>query len=217
VPELAARIAQFRADTRETLAGRRRTRLQWGLRDVLSRRFMQHVQTHVLAPGAFDGFVDRLAAREIDPYAAAVEILRQAGVSATAAALDHVGVATRDAVPQVDFLRRAFGLETDTPEAVGVHQVRFVDTGDCKIEFVEPLTADAPVARFLEKHGAGVHHVCLRVKDIEASIADLIARGIRMIDQAPRPGAHGSRIAFIHPSSAGGLLIEIKQIAENHM
>jgi len=171
----------------------------------------------VLEAGAFDRFVDRLAAREVDPYAAAAEILRMAGVSATMTALDHVGVATRDAAPQVEFFRRVFGLETDAPEAIGVHQVRFVDTGECKIEFVEPLTADAPVARFLDKHGPGVHHVCLRVKDIEASIADLVARGIRMIDQAPRPGAHGSRIAFIHPSSAGGLLIEIKQVAEAHM
>lgn len=213
VPELAAMIERFKAATRDTLAERRRARLQWGLREILSRRFMQHVESGVLEPGAFDHFVDRISAREIDPYAAAAEILRKTGVFSTPVPLDHVGVAVRDATPLVEFFRDVFGLETDVPEVVGSHQVRFVATGECKIEFVEPLAPDGPTPRFLDKHGTSLHHVCLRVKDIEASVADLLARGIRMIDQSPRPGAHGSRIAFIHPSSAGGLLIELKQIA----
>jgi methylmalonyl-CoA/ethylmalonyl-CoA epimerase len=174
---------------------------------------MQLVETQMLAPGAFDRYVDRLAAREIDPHAAAAEILRATGVGASPAALDHVGVAVRDAAPLVEFFRDVFGLDTGAPEVIGVHQVRFVDTGDSTIEFVEPVAAESPIARFLDTHGTALHHVCLRVKDIDASIADLLARGVKMIDQSPRPGAHGSRIAFIHPSSAGGLLIEIKQIA----
>jgi methylmalonyl-CoA/ethylmalonyl-CoA epimerase len=218
VPELAAAIEQFKAATSETRLARRRTRLRWGLRGVLNRLFMHHVETRVLDPEALDRHVDRLSRREVDPYSAAAEILRRAGVSATPAPIDHVGVATRDAAPIVEFLRDVFGLECDSPEDLGLHRVRFVDTGDCKIEFVEPLAAEAPVARFLDAHGPGVHHVCLRVKDIEASLADLIARGVRVVDRSPRPGAHGSRIAFIHPSSAGGLLIELKQLAEDqHM
>jgi methylmalonyl-CoA epimerase len=77
------------------------------------------------------------------------------------------------------------------------------------------VTADAPVAKFLAKHGAGLHHICLRVPDIDAAIAQLKARGIRMIDETARPGAHGSRIAFIHPASACGLLVEIKESAHH--
>ena len=211
VPELVAAIERFKSATAGSLAERRRARLRWGLRDVLARRFLQHVESHVLEPGALDGLVDRLSDRALDPYGAADEILRKAHVLPAAGSLDHVGVAIRDAAPLVAFLRDTFGLETDAPEVLGPHQVRFVDTGECKIEFVEPRTSDGPIARFLGKHGDGLHHVCLRVTDIEASVKDLIARGIRMIDETPRPGAHGSRIAFIHPSSAGGLLIEIKQ------
>jgi methylmalonyl-CoA/ethylmalonyl-CoA epimerase len=76
---------------------------------------------------------------------------------------------------------------------------------------VEPLSADAPIATFLEKRGSALHHVCLRVADIRAAMAALQAQGVRFIDAEPRPGAHGSEIAFIHPSSARGLLIELKQ------
>ena len=80
--------------------------------------------------------------------------------------------------------------------------MRFVQTGDATLELVEPLTPDAPVAKFLDKRGPGLHHICLRVPDIDATMAELKARGVRLIDDAPRPGAHGSLVAFIHPSSA---------------
>jgi len=215
VPELAAMIETFKTHTQPTLAARRRTRVKWALREILSRRFMEHVESQALEPGDFDHLVDRISTRETDPYAAAAEILQKAGVRRVRLALDHVGIAVQEASGLVTVLRNLFGLETDDPEVVGVHQVRFTDTGDCKIELVEPLTPEAPIARFLAAHGAGLHHVCLRVKDIEASIADLIARGVTMIDRSPRPGSHGSRIAFIHPSSAGGLLIELKQLAKS--
>ena len=211
VPELAATVAAFKAATSTGLAERRRARVGWSLRELLSRRFLQHVEDHVLTPGAFDALVGRLAARELDPFGATDEILRKAGVRFSSMTLHHVGVAVRDAAPLVECLRTVFGLETDAPEVVGPHQVRFVDTGECRIELVEPLDPEGVIARFLEKRGDGLHHLCLRVHDIEASVADLVARGIRMIDASPRPGAHGSRIAFIHPSSTGGLLVELKQ------
>ena len=75
------------------------------------------------------------------------------------------------------------------------------------------MSADAPVAKFLDKRGEALHHLCFRVADIESAMAALNARGVKFIDEAPRQGAHGSRIAFIHPGSAGGLLIELKQPA----
>jgi LAO/AO transport system kinase len=215
VPELAAMIEKFKVDTQHALAARRRARVTWGLREILSRRFMAHIDSQALEPGAFDRLVDRISNRETDPYAAAAEILQKAGVRQVPMALDHVGIAVRDAAELVALLHNLFGLETDDPEPVGVHQVRFTDTGDCKIELVEPLTPEAPIARFLAAHGTAFHHVCLRVQDIEASIADLIARGITMVDRSPRQGSHGSQIAFIHPSSVNGLLIELKQTAKS--
>ena len=106
-----------------------------------------------------------------------------------------------------------FGLaDRSDAEDVGLHRLRFVETGDATIELVEPLSPDAPVAKFIaNKRGPGLHHLCLRVPDIDAALAALKAKGVRLIDEVPRGGAHGSRIAFIHPASTRGLLVELKQ------
>jgi methylmalonyl-CoA/ethylmalonyl-CoA epimerase len=88
--------------------------------------------------------------------------------------------------------------------------VRFIDSGDAAIELVEPLSSDSPIARFLASRGSGLHHLCLRVPDIEAALARLASLGVRLVDEAPRPGAHGARIAFVHPASTGGILVELK-------
>ena len=126
--------------------------------------------------------------------------------------LDHIGVAVHDAAEMAEFFEKVLGLATDAPEQVGMHRVRFVETGDSTIELVEPVSADSPVAKFLGARRSGLHHICLRVPDIDAALALLKARGVRLIDEVPCAGAHGSRIAFIHPSSACGLLIELKQV-----
>ena len=107
---------------------------------------------------------------------------------------------------------RLFGLTTSEPETVGPHRLRFVDTGGASVELVESLSPDSPVAKFLSSRGPGLHHICLRVRDIEAALAALQAQGVRLIDTQPRAGAAGARIAFIHPSSTQGLLIEIKEL-----
>ena len=127
--------------------------------------------------------------------------------------LDHVGVAVGEATPLRELFTRLFGLATTDPEDVGRHRVRFIETGDATIELVEPLTPDSPVAKFLEKKGSGLHHVCLRVRDIDATLTLLKSRDVKFIDDKPRQGAHGSRIAFIHPSSTEGILVEIKQLS----
>jgi methylmalonyl-CoA/ethylmalonyl-CoA epimerase len=206
-------IDTFRAKTADTLGSRRRARAEWRLREILGRRFMQHVEARVLAPGEFDQILDRIAARTADPYGAASEVMTRAlaGSGSSPMPLDHVGIAVGDAAGYVAWLDRLFGLSADEPETVGAHRVRFVDTGDSTLELVEPLTDTAPVAKFLASRGPGLHHLCLRVPDIDAAIADLRARGVRMIDDVARPGAHGARIAFIHPSSTGGLLVELKE------
>ena len=220
VAELVSTIEAFRAQTANTLGTRRRVRAEWRLREILSRSFTEHLERHVLGPGEFDALLDRVAARAIDPYQAAAGVLARAVGAGRAQAspmpLDHVGIAVPDAGPYVALVERLFGLTTGEPERIGLHQVRFTDTGDSTLEWVEPLSADAPVATFLEARGAALHHVCLRVADIDRAIATLKAQGVRMIDEVARAGAHGSRIAFLHPSSAGGLLVELKEPAAGH-
>jgi methylmalonyl-CoA/ethylmalonyl-CoA epimerase len=127
--------------------------------------------------------------------------------------LDHVGIAVEDASALAGIFQTLFGLRTDEPEQVGPHRLRFVGTGDATLELVEALTDEAPIAKYIASRGPGLHHVCLRVTDIDEALSALVALGVKVIDQAPRRGAHGSRIAFIHPSATGGILVELKEPA----
>jgi len=210
LPELVAMIGRFREETKDAVGERRRARAEWRLREILEHDFMQHVERRVLGVGEFDRLLERITAREIDPYGAASGVMARA-TGTPPGVLDHTGIAVADATEYVALFERLFGLRTSAPEDVGRHRVRFVETGDATLEIVEPLAADSPVAKFLEKRGAGLHHVCVRVPDIRAAMALLKAQGVRLIDEEPRPGAHGSLIAFLHPASALGLLIEIKE------
>jgi len=212
VPELVEAIRAFREKTAATIGERRRSRAEWRLREILGHGFLAHLEQKVLAPGEFGDLLDRIAARSVDPYTAAAGVMTRAlEGNRPRVSLDHVGIAVRDAAPFAALFSRLLGLTTDEPEDVGQHRVRFIDTGQGKLELIEALSDDAPLARFLEKRGEGLHHVCLRVADIEVTMAALREQGVRFVDEQPRQGAHGSRIAFLHPSSAGGLLVELKQ------
>jgi LAO/AO transport system kinase len=215
VPEVVETIERFRQKTGPALSTRRRARAEWRLREILERRFMSHVEQAVLAPGELDELLDRIAGRQIDPYGAAQSVLARATgpdrAAGSALALDHVGVAVRDASELTGLFDRLFGLQTGPPEDVGPHRVRFVETAGTAVELVEATSQDSPIAKFLEKRGPGLHHLCFLVPDIETAIARLKERGVQFIDEQPRPGAHGSRIAFIKPASVGGLLVELKQ------
>jgi methylmalonyl-CoA/ethylmalonyl-CoA epimerase len=127
--------------------------------------------------------------------------------------LDHVGIAVADIGDAMAFFRDALGLEIDTVENVPSQRVRahFIAAGDASLELLEATADDSPIAKFVAKRGPGLHHITLRVDDIAAAIAQLKARGVRLIDERPRPGAHGSLVVFIHPSSAHGVLVELKQ------
>ncbi len=231
VAELLDMVEQFRAHSGERVGARRRARAEWRLRELLGRRFLQHLERNVLAPGEFDRVLDRIAGREIDPYSAADALLAQAGQLKSGinselipdfncralVSLDHVGIAVADATAMRELFAHLFGLVTDEPEVVGPHRLRFVQAGETTLELVEPVSDEAPVAKFIAKKGGGLHHICLRVPDIERAMAELSAKGVQFIDAAPRQGAHGSRIAFLHPSSACGLLVEIKQPAGAHV
>ncbi len=130
------------------------------------------------------------------------------------ATIDHIGIAVGDLDQSLAFFKDALGLELDAPEDVPAQRVRahFLQAGEAAIELVEPTSDDSPIAKFISKRGAGIHHLALRVDDIVAALAELKAKGVRLIDETPRPGAHNSLVAFIHPSSAHGVLVELKQV-----
>jgi methylmalonyl-CoA/ethylmalonyl-CoA epimerase len=129
------------------------------------------------------------------------------------ATLDHIGIAVGDLSQALAFYRDALGLEVEPPEEVASQRVRahFVPVGEAALELLEPTAPDSPIAKFIEKRGPGVHHVTLRVDDIREALARLKARGIRLIDESPRAGAEGALIAFVHPASTHGVLVELKQ------
>ena len=129
------------------------------------------------------------------------------------ATLDHIGIAVASIDDALAFYRDALGLEIARPEEVASQGVRahFIPAGEAALELLEATADDSPIARYVAKRGPGLHHITLRVDDIRAALAQLAARGVRLIDQSPRPGAHGSLVAFIHPSSAHGVLVELKQ------
>ena len=130
------------------------------------------------------------------------------------ATIDHIGIAVGDISQSLAFFRDALGLELEPAEDVPSQRVRahFLQAGEAAIELVEPTSDDSPIAKFVAKRGAGIHHVALRVDDIVAALAELKAKGVRLIDETPRPGAHHSLVAFIHPSSTHGVLVELKQV-----
>jgi methylmalonyl-CoA/ethylmalonyl-CoA epimerase len=134
------------------------------------------------------------------------------------AQIDHVGVAVDDLDAAIALHEDAYGMALAHREVVeeqGVEAV-LLDVGRSHVELLRPLQPDTAVGRFLASRGPGLHHVAYRVDDIEAALADLRDRGLRLIDETPRVGIRESRVAFIHPQSAGGVLTEIVQPAEGH-
>jgi len=132
------------------------------------------------------------------------------------AVLDHVGIAVRNLDEALVFFRDALGLEVDKPEDVPSQHVKtqFVPTGPASLELLEATSPESAIAKFIERRGEGLHHITLRVDDIGAALRQLRDRRVRLIDEQPRPGAEGSIIAFIHPSSVQGVLVELKQVVQ---
>jgi methylmalonyl-CoA epimerase len=132
------------------------------------------------------------------------------------ATIDHIGIAVGNLEESLRFFRDALGLELEPAEEIASQRVRahFVPAGEAMLELLEATAEDSPIAKYVAKRGPGLHHVALRVDDIVAALAELKGKGVRLIDEVPRPGAHGSLVAFIHPSSAHGVLVELKQAAD---
>ena len=127
--------------------------------------------------------------------------------------IDHIGIAVQSIETTLPFYRDSLGMTLLGIEEVVEQKVKvaMLEVGESKIELLEPISEDSPIAKFLEKNGPGIHHLAYEVLDIEAAIAKLVATGMRMIDEKPRNGAHGARIAFLHPKASNGVLTEICQ------
>ena len=125
--------------------------------------------------------------------------------------LDHIGIAVEKIDEALPFWEGMLGLPLHGTEEVKEQKVRtaFLPVGDSEVELLESLDAEGPIAKFIAAKGQGIQHIAFRVKDIDASLAELKAKGLRLIDETPRYGAGGARIAFLHPKATGGVLIEL--------
>jgi len=127
--------------------------------------------------------------------------------------INHIGIAVQSLDATLPFYREALGMIFKGEEEVAEQMVKvaMLQVGESKIELLEPTDPASPIAKFLEKNGPGIHHIAYEVEDIEAAITRMLAQGARMIDTLPRNGAHGTRIAFVHPKSSNGVLTELCQ------
>jgi methylmalonyl-CoA/ethylmalonyl-CoA epimerase len=224
VDDVLDTVDRFRARGGDVAGRRRQTRVYGRIRQLVSDRFLEHAEHWVIEPGAFDRLVDQVAGAEVDPYTAADAVLDRAlrsprGAHHTedappmTAVLDHIGIAVRDLDTARVFYRDALGLELEGVEEVASQHVRaqFVAVGAATLELLEATSPQSAIARSIERRGPGLHHLTLRVDDIAVVLARLKARGVRLIDEEPRPGAGGSLVAFIHPSAADGVLVELME------
>ena len=125
--------------------------------------------------------------------------------------IDHIGIATNGIDDAARFYIESLGLQIEHVEDVASQKVRvaMLPLGESRVELLEPTSEDSPISKFLAKRGPGIHHIAVRVPDIRASLAELKEKGARLIDEEPRTGAGGCLVAFIHPSSTGGVLLEL--------
>ncbi len=125
--------------------------------------------------------------------------------------VDHIGIAVKDLAASVKWYEETLGLQSKGTEVVEEQKVTvaFLPCGDSELELLESTSDDGPIARFIEKNGEGIQHIAIRVDDFDAALAELKEKGVRLIDQTPRYGAGGARIAFLHPKATHGVLLEL--------
>ena len=121
----------------------------------------------------------------------------------------HVGIAVRDIESALAFYRDVLGLQPNPPEVVDGATIVALPFGDAEVELLAPIVADSPIGRFLTRRGPGIHHICYRVPDLDAALEACRKAGYRLVDEVPRKGAAGRRIAFVHPKATAGILLEL--------
>ncbi len=217
VPEVAEAIERHARFLRAGggLAARRRTGLAARFLEILREQVMSRLMSEDLGREELAAYQARLEARAIDPYTAAREVLgRMASRKGIPAALlDHLGVAVRSLDERLALYHDLLGLDLETVEEVpgeGV-KVAMLPAGRTRIELLEPTSGDSPVARFLERRGEGIHHICFEVDDLDGVLGRLKEAGLSPAGREGRIGVEGSRVAFIHPRGTGGVLLELRQ------
>ncbi len=199
VAELLAALRECRFPDRAAANWRRR------LDEMLRDRLMQKVFSSAVSDEELTAVAVEVAARRRDPYAFVEQLVDGGG------RLDHLGIAVRSLDSALAFYGRALGLAETAPEEVPQEKVRVVmlPAGESRIELLEATSSDSPIARFIAKRGEGLHHVALRVPDLAAAVERLRASGARLVSESIQSGAGGRRYVFVHPSSAGGVLVEL--------
>jgi methylmalonyl-CoA epimerase len=127
--------------------------------------------------------------------------------------IDHIGIAIKDIKKGSEFYEDYLNLKVSEPIDVTSQKVRiaFMEIGGTKLELIEPLGEESPVAKFIQKKGEGIHHICFLVDNIDEALSELKDKKVKLVDKRPRVGATGKKIAFLHPESSSGVLIELKE------
>lgn len=210
IPELLAALDAHRRET-ESDGGREAARAARARRRV--ERLAGRLAVERMGQAALERAARRVASGEADPYTVAMELVDALG-GGGGVSVDHIGIAVRS-LEEGAALYRALGLDVAGTEEVPEQGVRvaFIPAGGTRLELLEPLGESSPIARHLERRGPGLHHVALRVPDIRAAMEALSEAGFELLSEAPQPGAHGCLVCFVHPRSAGGVLLELTQPA----
>jgi LAO/AO transport system kinase len=200
----------FRTDSRRLFRKRESTRRR--LITLLEERVAQAMIETAFPGAALDQIVDKIVSHERDPYSVVDEIIQASNLqSKTSVRIDHIGIAVKSVAEVVKIYEELIGLKVsgydDVPDE-GVH-VAMLPIGESRIELLESTAAGSPIEKYLAKRGEGIHHIALSVDDLDAALAKLKAAGARLINSEPKPGAHNTRIAFVHPSTTRGVLLEL--------
>jgi len=197
------------------LAARRRAGISARFLDILRDRLLDRLKADSPGGADLERYEERLAARSIDPYTAAREVLRDLdrGGGAETVVLDHLGVAVRSLEERLPLYRDLLGLHAEPAEEVPTEKVRvaMLPAGRTRIELLEPTSPDSTVGRFLDRKGEGLHHICFEVRDLDAVLRRLKTAGLASAGTEVRPGAEGRRVAFLHPKGTGGVLLELRE------
>jgi LAO/AO transport system kinase len=219
IEDLSTAIESYRAFQQQGDASltRKQAIARWRLVELLREKLLTKLLSGSGTEARLEHLAVRVAAKETDLYSAVEELVEPA-VSRSSQSnapryINHLGVATKGIDEALGFWVDALGLENVHTEIVEEQKVRvaMLPIGESRIELLEPTSPDSPISKFLEKRGGGIHHIAVEVDDIEATLAKLKANGARLIDEVPRIGAEGCLVAFIHPSSANGVLLELVQ------
>jgi len=132
--------------------------------------------------------------------------------------INHIAIAVNNIEEAAKFYQNVLGLSLTGVEVVAAQKTRvgFFKIGESNIELVQPAEPDSPLVKFLETKGSGIHHICFEVEDVEAEVKAYLEKGATLIDQKPRPGAHNTKVAFVHPKSSSGVLIELCELPRGH-